>query len=241
MSAPGARLFEGERALVTGAASGIGRAIAAALEAEGASVLRTDLAGEGKQFIAADLSVKDEYKKLLAHTESVSIFVHSACPRRHEADAAMAVDRDTWDAMLEVNLASGFFLAREIGRAMREKGIRGRMLFLTSLHAHTPRNLPHYAASKAGMTMIVKELARALGPAGIRVNALAPGAVPGGGFAGDFTALAKKIPLGRVGNPDEIAQSALALLSNRFSAYVTGTTLAVDGGLALHSWIEPPS
>jgi NAD(P)-dependent dehydrogenase (short-subunit alcohol dehydrogenase family) len=60
---------------------------------------------------------------------------------------------------------------------MREKMIRGRMLFVTSLHAESPRNLPHYSASKAGQTMLMKELARALGPSGIRVNAIAPGAV----------------------------------------------------------------
>ena len=65
---------------------------------------------------------------------------------------------------------------------MRERKIRGRMVILTSLHAESPRNLPHYSASKAGMTMVMKELARALGPDGIRVNAIAPGAIPGGGF-----------------------------------------------------------
>jgi len=59
------------------------------------------------------------------------------------------------------------------------------MLYMTSLHAHSPRNLPHYSATKAGQTMLVKELARALGGDGIRVNAIAPGAVPGGGFAAD--------------------------------------------------------
>jgi NAD(P)-dependent dehydrogenase (short-subunit alcohol dehydrogenase family) len=114
------------------------------------------------------------------------------------------------------------------------------MLFITSLHAETPRNIPHYAAAKAGQTMVVKELARALGPAGIRVNALAPGAVPGGGFnaaAFDFSA---KIPLGRLGKPEDMANMAVALLSDRFSGYVTGTTVAVDGGIALYNWIPLP-
>jgi NAD(P)-dependent dehydrogenase (short-subunit alcohol dehydrogenase family) len=114
------------------------------------------------------------------------------------------------------------------------------MLFITSLHAETPRNLPHYAAAKAGQTMVVKELARALGPAGIRVNGLAPGAVPGGGFNAGAFDFSGKIPLGRLGAAEDMANTALALLSDRFCAYVTGTVVAVDGGLALYNWIDPP-
>jgi 3-oxoacyl-[acyl-carrier protein] reductase len=113
------------------------------------------------------------------------------------------------------------------------------MLYLTSLHAETPRNLPHYSAAKAGQTMLVKELARALGPHGIRVNAIAPGAIPGGGFAADVAALEAKIAMGRAGTPEDIAGMAVALLSDQFSGYVTGTTVVVDGGLALHNWIDP--
>ena len=109
------------------------------------------------------------------------MFVHSASPARKEADAALAVSEETFDAMLNTNVRSGFLLARELGRRMVGAAIQGRMLFITSLHAETPRNIPHYSAAKAGQTMLVKELARALGPAGIRVNALAPGAVPGAG------------------------------------------------------------
>ena len=115
------------------------------------------------------------------------------------------------------------------------------MLFITSLHAETPRNIPHYSASKAGQTMVVKELARALGPAGIRVNALAPGAVPGGGFNAAAFKFDGKIPLGRLGKAEDMANMALALLSDRFSGYVTGTTVAVDGGIALYNWIPLPT
>ena len=122
--------------------------------------------------------------------------------------------------------------------------MKGRMLSITSLHAETPRNLPHYSASKAGQTMLVKELARALGPHGIRVNAIAPGVIKTTGTAQyppELLEVARKAtPVKRMGTPEEIAGMAVALLADRFSAYVTGTTVVVDGGIALHNWIEPP-
>ena len=109
---------------------------------------------------------------------------------------------------------------------------------MTSLRSYSPRNLPHYSAAKAGQTMLVKELARALGPHGIRVNAIAPGAIPGGGFQAP-QAMVDKIALRRFGTPAEVAAMAVAVLSERFGACVTGATIAVDGGIALHNWIEP--
>ena len=142
-----------------------------------------------------------------------------------------------------VNLRAGFVLGREAARDMIARKIRGRMLFITSLHAETPRNLAHYSASKAGQTMVMKELAKALGPHGIRVNAIAPGAIPGGGFdakGAGLERLTRCTSLRRLGTPDDIAGMAIALLVDRFSAYVTGTTVVVDGGMALHNWIEAP-
>jgi 3-oxoacyl-[acyl-carrier protein] reductase len=114
------------------------------------------------------------------------------------------------------------------------------MLFVTSLNAYTPRNLPHYSTAKAGLTMVVKELARALGPHGIRVNAIAPGAIPGQGFKGS-PGLAEKIPLKRLGKPEDIAPMAAAILSERFGAYMTGATVVVDGGIALYNWLDAAS
>jgi NAD(P)-dependent dehydrogenase (short-subunit alcohol dehydrogenase family) len=199
-------------------------------------------AGGHAEAVTADLSTKDGWKAVLPTTGATpSMLVHSASPPRREADGPLTVSEETWDAMQNTNLRSGFFLARELGKRMRDGGIKGRMLFITSLHAYAPRNIPHYSAAKAGQTMVVRELARALGPSGIRINALAPGAVPGGGFnaaAFDFSA---KIPLGRMGKPEDMANMALALLSDRFSGYVTGTTVAVDGGLALFNWIPLPT
>jgi 3-oxoacyl-[acyl-carrier protein] reductase len=248
-------LFSGEMALVTGSASNIGRAIACALAREGAAVILADINAEGNvvtlraikdaggaaETVTVDLSQRDGWHQITAALgdRAPHMLVHSACPPRREADHAMAVSEATFDAMLDTNVRSGFLLARAVAERMIAAGIRGRMAFITSLHAETPRNLPHYSASKAGQTMIVKELARALGPHGIRVNAIAPGAIPGGGFnavAYDFNG---KIPLGRLGTADDIASMTMAILSDRFAGYVTGTTIEVDGGIGLFNWITP--
>jgi len=250
-------LFQGETALVTGSASNIGRAIAQALAHEGATLLLADVdparntatreaivaAGGAAETFQTDLSTKDGWRELLGKIgdRRIDILVHSASPPRSEDDGPLTVCEDTWDGMLNVNVRSGFFLAREIGLAMQRGGVKGRMLFITSLHAYAPRNIPHYSASKAAQTMVVRELARTLGPSGIRINALAPGAVPGGGFNAGLHDFSGKIPLGRPGNAEDMAGPAIALLSDRFSRYVTGTTLAVDGGIALYNWIKPPS
>ena len=229
-------LLSGDTALVTGAAGGIGRGIAEALAAEGAKVLRSDRADcdLSQPGAAAQLA-----ERAIRELGKVSIFVHAASPRRHEEDTALEVSEATWRAMQEVNLNAGFLLGQALGRHMREQKIRGRMLYITSLHAYAPRNLPHYSAAKAGQTMLVRELARALGPDGIRVNAIAPGAIPGGGFdAAKNPGLLATIPMGRFGTPADVAAMAVAVLSERFGAYVTGTTIAVDGGIALHNWIE---
>ena len=247
-------LLDGDTALVTGAASGIGRGIARALAQEGARLVLSDVAAEPGQvlarelnatFIPADLSQPDAARPLfdaaLAALGQISVFVHSASPRRSEDQTMMAVTDAEWDAMLTVGLRSGFVLGQSVGAHMKARGIKGRMLYITSLHAYSPRNLPHYSATKAGQTMLVKELARALGGDGIRVNAIAPGAIPGGGFKADVKSLEAMIPLGRTGTPEDIAGMAVALLSDRFSRYVTGTTVAVDGGLALYNWIPRAS
>ncbi|MBN9266046.1 MAG: SDR family oxidoreductase [Hyphomicrobium sp.] len=249
-------LFTGQSALVTGSASNIGRAIAEALAAEGAKVLLADVdaernaatlaaitaAGGKAGAIATDLSTPDGWRDLLDRIGNtpLDMFVHSACPPRKEVDDAATVSEATWDAFQNVNVRSGYFLGREIASTMQARGTKGRLLFITSLHAETPRNLPHYSAAKAGQTMVVRELARHFGPAGIRVNAIAPGAVPGGGFNAAAYDFSGKIALGRLGTAADLAGPALALLSDRFAGYVTGTTLVVDGGIDLFNWIKPP-
>ena len=158
---------------------------------------------------------------------------------RREADHILAVSDETWRQMHAVNIDAGFHLARELSRKLIAAKTAGSFLFLTSLHAGTPRNLPHYATSKAALAMLVKELAKTFGRFGIRVNALVPGAIAAGGFVAD-PALAKHIPLGRLGRSEDLAPMALAVLSNRVSAYVTGAAIVVDGGLSLTNWFDPP-
>ncbi len=233
------KLLEGDRALVTGTGNGIGKGIARALEEEGARVLRADLSGSD---IDCDLSSAAGARALaeeaIRRLGTVSVFVHSASPRRREDQTVLDATEAQWREMLAVNLDAAFILTQAFGRHMKSKSIKGRMLLVTSLHAESPRRIPHYSAAKAGETMLVKELARALGPHGIRVNAIAPGAIPGGGFQAP-PGMVGKIPLRRFGTPADVAAMAVAVLSERFGAYVTGATLVVDGGIALYNWIEP--
>ena len=245
-----------EAALVTGAGNGIGRAIAQALVGEGVRTVFADVSEE--RVVAAvktsarpdlalpwvgDLANPAAREALLAHARSalgqVTHFVHSASPPRREADHALAVSTETWAQMHAVNLEAGFHLSRELARDLIAAKSPGSFLLLTSLHAGTPRNLPHYSTAKAGMAMLVKELAKTFGRHGIRVNALVPGAIAAGGFVAD-PSLAKHIPLGRLGEAQDLAPMALAVLSNRISAYVTGAAIVVDGGLSLTNWFEPP-
>ena len=229
------KLLEGDTALVTGAGRGIGKAIADAVEQEGARVFRADIGD-------ADLSKREGAEKLaqaaIERLGRVSILVHAASPRRHEDQTVGNVTFEQWREMLSVNLDAAFLLGQKLGKHMVEKRIKGRMLIVTSLHAESPRNLPHYSAAKAGQTMVMKELARSLGPHGIRVNAIVPGAIPGEGFKG-LPGMEKTIALGRFGTPADVAAMALAVLSERFGAYVTGASILVDGGIALHNWIPP--
>jgi 3-oxoacyl-[acyl-carrier protein] reductase len=246
-----------DAAIVTGAGNGIGRAIAQALVGEG---VRTVFADINEERVAAaiksaskpelavpflgDLAERAACEALLARAEKtvgrVTHFVHSASPPRREADHAFAVSDETWRQMHAVNIDAGFHLSRELARKLIAAKQPGSFLLLTSLHAGTPRNLPHYSSAKAAMAMMVRELAKTLGRYSIRVNALVPGAIAAGGFVAD-PSLAKHIPLGRIGRAEDLAPMALAVLSDRISAYVTGAAIVVDGGLSLTNWFDPPA
>ena len=211
---------------MTGAGNGIGRAIAHALVGEG---MRTVFADVREDLVAAavaasprpelavtwvgDLASRGALRRFVGcrtiTVGQVTHFVHSAAPQRHEADHALAVTTETWERMRAVNVDAGFHLARELARQLIAARQPGSFLMLTSLHAGTPRNLPHYSTAKAALAMLVKELAKTFGRFGIRVNALVPGAIAAGGFVAD-PSLARYIPLGRLGRSEDLAPMALA-------------------------------
>ena len=158
-----------ESALVTGAGNGIGRAIAQALVGEG---VRTVFADVNRNTVTAaieasarpelalpwvgDLADPAARDALLAEAVRalgrVTHFVHSASPPRREADHALGVTTETWARMHAVNLEAGFHLCRELARKLIADKQPSSFLLLTSLHAGTPRNLPHYSTSKAGLS-----------------------------------------------------------------------------------------
>lgn len=245
-----------ETAIITGSGNGIGRALAFEVAGEGAQVFLVDSYGQKLEETLAELRAKGYQAKgavidlALAGSAQhvldqahnafgpIHMVVHSASPPRREADTWRTVTSEIWDEMYHVNVKTGFELARLAGQHMIDEGIAGRMVYLTSLHAHTPRNLPHYATSKAAMLMLVKEMAKAWARHGLRINALTPGAIAAGGFkpAGD---LALKIPMQRLGSAQDVAAMGLTLLIDRFSGYVTGTEVVVDGGLSVFNWFDP--
>ncbi|MCC7276577.1 MAG: SDR family oxidoreductase [Alphaproteobacteria bacterium] len=245
-------LFVGETAVVAGGGGLIGGAIARMLAAEGAQVIVIDkdatraeavVAGivaaggdAGMQIVdLADRGATDgACRTVLEALGTPHMVVHAANPRQLNDSTLFRVSDDEWDATIAVGLGAGHRLAKIFGSAMARTRIHGRFLYITSLHAATPRNLAHYSATKAGMVMLAKELARGLGPYGIRVNCLAPGWIAPEPADGERAAV---IPMRRAGTAEDVAQMAMVLLSDRFSAYVTGTTVNVDGGLSLHSWI----
>jgi NAD(P)-dependent dehydrogenase (short-subunit alcohol dehydrogenase family) len=164
----------------------------------------------------------------------------------------LEVTEALWDRVLNVNLRGAFFCAQAAARQMAQAGRGGRIINIASIDAlHPTGALTHYDTSKGGMVMMTKSLAKELGPYGITVNAIAPGSIatPGAAAAtasasaastanlddgGEdlMAAFLARIPLGRVGQPDDIATAALFLASDAAS-YITGSLLVVDGGYLL--------
>jgi 3-oxoacyl-[acyl-carrier protein] reductase len=239
----------GRTALVTGASGGIGGAIARSLYAAGAQVvlsgtriealeaLRGEL-GERAHCVPANLSEADAAKTLVAQAEEacgqVDILVNNAGLTRDQL--AMRMSDEDWQTVIDVNLTAGFRLSRAVLRGMMKRRW-GRIVAITSVVGATGNpGQANYAASKAGMVGMTKALAAEVASRGITVNCLAPGfiATPMTDALNDEqrAAILSRVPVGRLGDPADIAAGVLYLASEEAS-YVTGHTLHINGGMAM--------
>jgi 3-oxoacyl-[acyl-carrier protein] reductase len=242
--------LQGQRALVTGASRGIGKAIALALGAGGATVVGTATTAAGAQSITeylraagvqgggAQLDVKLEANvdSVVADFEKtygpISILVNNAGITQD--NLAMRMKESEWDAVIDTNLKSVFRLSKAVLRGMM-KARAGRIINVTSVVGSSGNaGQINYAAAKAGIAGMTRSLAREIGSRGITVNCIAPGfidtdmtrALP----EEQKTALLQQIPLGKLGNPEDVA-AAVAFLASPQAAYITGATLHVNGGM----------
>jgi glucose 1-dehydrogenase len=253
----------GQNALVTGANSGIGKAVALAMGAAGATVavnFVTDPASAdavvqtihdaGGRAIAlqADVSAEAEveamFARVLEEFGTLDILVANAGLQRDAAFAEMTLEQ--WNKVLGVNLTGQFLCARAAVRAFEARTApavsraAGKIICMSSVHQRIPwAGHANYAASKGAIKMLMETLAQELAPRRIRVNAIAPGAIrtPINTAAWQTEAAYKQlmtlVPYGRIGEPEDIARAAVWLASDD-SDYVVGTTLFVDGGMTLY-------
>jgi 3-oxoacyl-[acyl-carrier protein] reductase len=242
--------LKGQIALVTGASRGLGRAIALELGARGATVIGTatteagaadiqkvlDAAGITGWGATANVTEAAACEALIGEIEkkfgAVTVLVNNAGITRD--NLAMRMKDDEWDMVIETNLKAVFRLSKLVMRGMM-KARFGRIINITSVvgEAGNPGQA-NYAAAKAGVAGMSRALAQELGSRNITVNCVAPGFIDT-----DMTralpdaqrdALLGKIPLGRLGHPDEIA-ATVAFLASKSAGYITGTTLNVNGGM----------
>jgi 3-oxoacyl-[acyl-carrier protein] reductase len=241
-------MLRGEIALVTGASRGIGEAIAKRLSAEGARVIGTATTEEGAarigQALAAargrgavlEVTSQASIEALLTDIEAnegpVSILVNNAGITRD--GLLLRMKPEDWDAVIQTNLASVFRLSKAVLRGMM-KARKGRIISIASVvGAMGNPGQANYAAAKAGIIGFTKSLAREVGSRSITANVIAPGFIDTDmtrALSEDQrTGLSNQIPLGRLGQPADIA-AAVAFLASPEASYITGETLHVNGGM----------
>ena len=237
--------LDGRAAIVTGAATGIGRAISERLAADGAHVIVVDIAeaegdrlahrlGGGSRFVAFDVTRESNWARLARdlRADPPAILVNNAGGVR---DRAMVVDHalESWQQTLDLNLTSAFLGMKHMIPLMIEKG-RGAIVNLSSISGvGAEPDAPAYQAAKNGIRSITRSAALAYAEYGIRVNAVTPSMINTPAVAAETpehrAAFLTRIPLGRVGEPEEVA-AAVAFLVSDEAGFITGTNLVVDGG-----------
>jgi glucose 1-dehydrogenase/3-oxoacyl-[acyl-carrier protein] reductase len=244
---------EGKAALVTGAGSGIGRAIARRLAADGAAVACVDVrlaaadetvalvTGDGGRAVALEADVRDRAAVEAAVAATVSAFGRLDLVVNNAGVVTMTglddLTDEEWDFVVDVNLKGQFVVAQVAARSMERGGaivnlstVEAEVVVSSSGHCQV-----HYNASKGGVKMLTKALAVELASRGIRVNAVAPGPINTRFSGGDITGpeawafMSQRLLVDRVGEPDDIA-NAVSFLCSDAASFVTGTQLAVDGG-----------
>src|SRR5215469_14109284 len=252
------RRLRGRKAIVTGASSGIGRATAERLAREGASVCVNyyadldrgaaeevvrgiELSGARGIAVQADVGAEDQVRRMVESASrafgGLDLLVNNAgIEKRFDLLEMSLAD---WDRVLRTNLTGSFLCLREAARVMAQTA-GGVIVNMSSVHESIPwPGFAHYCASKGGLRLLMQTAARELAPLNIRIVNIAPGAIitPINRFVLDdpdaTRALQEEIPLGRMGQPDEIA-SAVVWAASDEAGYVTGTTIVVDGGISLY-------
>jgi 3-oxoacyl-[acyl-carrier protein] reductase len=236
-------------AIVTGAARGLGRAIAERLSGEGYRIALADIDGAGAEAgaraiggsggearafqldVASGQQVREVFAAIAEALGTPIALVSNA--GIYPDDAVLEMSEASWDRVLGVNLKGSFLCAQAFAKARVAAGGGGAIVNLASTAAFSARiGAAHYAASKAGIVMLTKSLALELGPQGIRVNAVAPGLIEVAGervtaeYKANYLAM---IPRGRVGAPEDIADAVAFLLSDK-ADFISGACLPVDGG-----------
>jgi NAD(P)-dependent dehydrogenase (short-subunit alcohol dehydrogenase family) len=247
--------LEGRGVILTGAAGGIGTAVARGFAAAGAKVMAVDLdqgrldelvgtlEGTGHLGVVADLRDLGTHDALVARAQAelgeVYVLANLAAVLRRRG-SLNEVTEDDWDFQHDVNLKSAFFLSRAAGNAMIAAGKGGRIVLFSSQGWWTGGfgGSVAYASSKGGVTTMCRGLARTFGPHRITVNCVSPGQVHTPmlmtGLAPEvYEAMTKQTPLGYVAEPEELAGPVVFLASDH-AKYITGTTLNVSGGFLMY-------
>ncbi len=252
-------LLAGRRAIVTGASSGIGKATAQRLGREGANVCvnyysgkekgaadevvaSIERAGPGEAVaVQADVGNETDVERMVAETVTafggLDILVNNAGIEKQIP--LLETSQQDWERILRTNLTGTFLCLREAGKVMAD-GDGGVIVNMSSVHEFIPwPGFAPYCASKGGVKLLMETAARELAPKNIRVINIAPGAIvtPINKFVLDDPeakhAVEEEIPIGRMGEPEEIA-AVVAWAASGEASYVTGTTIVVDGGMSLY-------